>query len=67
MLHATNTLVPAWNRPGAVELARQGCVKDVVDKRGFARTADTCDRNETTQWERDVNVVQVVFASTLNS
>ena len=47
---------------GAVELARQRAVEDVVDERRLARAADAGDRGEHAERNRHVDVLEVVRA-----
>src|ERR1700722_11634302 len=44
----------------AVQTLRERTVEDVVHQRGFSRTGNTGDDGEQSEWNRDVDVLQVV-------
>src|SRR5690606_25094491 len=57
---AVHARVPSRHVPGAVQLAGQVGVEDVVDQRGLARAGDAGDRGEHAQREGHVDVLEVV-------
>jgi hypothetical protein len=63
-LDALDLLVPAGHGLRSVDLLHQRPEQDVVDERGLARSRHTSDRDEAAQRDLDVDVLQVVLAST---
>ena len=61
LVRAGDPGVPPGCLPGAVDLAGQRRVQDVVDQRRLARTGHPGDRGEGAQRERHVDVAQVVL------
>ena len=44
----------------AVELLRQRAIEDVVHQSGLARARNSCDHGEHAQWQRHIDVLQVI-------
>ncbi len=65
VLEAEDVVVSADGDAGAVQLAGQGVVQDLVDQRTLARAADAGDGDEGAEREGDVDVLQVVLARPL--
>src|SRR4029077_11548861 len=51
---------------GAIELLREGAVKNVIDEGGFAGAGDAGDYGEQTEGESDVDIFQIVGAGAEN-
>ena len=62
----TNVVVGAGRRAGAVQLAGQRVVENLVDERTLARAAHAGDGDEGPEREGDVDVLQVVLAGALH-
>ncbi len=63
---AVHARVPPRDVPGAVELAGQVRVQDVVDQRRLAGAGHARDGREHSQRERDVDVLEVVLPGTVH-
>src|SRR4029077_15951473 len=66
LLDAGDPGVLARYRPGAVQLAGQRLVQDVVDQRRLARTRHPGDGHQAAERERHVHSAQIVLARALD-
>ena len=67
IFESVNALVRHGRGQTTVEMLRQDGVERAVDKRGFARTADTRYTNHLPQWQTQGDVLQIIACAALKS